>query len=139
MTSGSIRSIRELVISIQFDEDPPAIGEVLVANSPKRGLLLVDHLAEGNTAICLNVTGDETLVKNMPVQRTAKGIEIPVGDITIGRVLNALGHPLDGLPIKITAQTKMREIMKVPGKTASFKSSKREILETGLRVIDFFT
>src|SRR3982751_66592 len=100
MTTGSIRSVRELVVDIQFDEDPPMIGELLVAHSPSKGLLLVDHLNPGNIAVCLNVTGDETLQKNMPAERTGKGIEIPVGDITIGRVLDALGRPLDGEPYR---------------------------------------
>lgn len=139
MTSGSIRAIRELVIDIQFDDDPPGIGEVLVAQSPKKGLLLVDHLLEGNTAVCLNVTGDEFLQKNMAVERTNRGIEIPVGDITIGRVLNALGQPLDGMDMELKPDTKLRDIMKVPGRNSSFKASKSEIMETGLRVIDFFT
>jgi hypothetical protein len=38
MSAGSIRSIRELVINVQFDEDPPAIGELLIAQSPRRGM-----------------------------------------------------------------------------------------------------
>ncbi|MBX4188750.1 F0F1 ATP synthase subunit beta [Candidatus Saccharibacteria bacterium] len=139
MTNGAVRAIKELVVDVQFDEDPPNIGEVLIAQSPKKGLLLVDHLAEGNTAVCLNVTNDEFLQKNMAVTRTMKGIEIPVGDATIGRVLNALGRPLDGLDFKVQKDTPMREIMKVPGRTSNFKTSKRDMLETGLRVIDFFT
>jgi F-type H+-transporting ATPase subunit beta len=139
MTLGAIRSIRELVVNVQFDEDPPAIGELLIAQSPQKGLLLVDHLLPGNIAVSLNVTGDESLQKNMHVQRTNKGIEIPVGEITIGRVLNALGQPLDGLPLKVTADTKYRDVIKTPTKSSSFKSSKHDILETGLRVMDFFT
>lgn len=139
MSTGSISAIKDLVVDIQFDEEPPAIGEVLVAQSPKKGLLLVDHLVHGNTAVCLNVTGDVFLQRNMPVERTGKGIEIPVGDITIGRVLNALGRPLDGLEMKLKPDTPMREIMYIPNKNSSFKTAKRDILETGLRVIDFFT
>jgi F-type H+/Na+-transporting ATPase subunit beta len=139
MTTGSIRSIRELVVNIQFDEDPPQIGELLVAQSPEKGLLLVDHLLTGNVAVCLNINADETLQKSMPVQRTNKGIEIPVGDITIGRVLNALGHPLDGKPFDIPQGTKYKDVLRPPAASTSFKSSKTDILETGLRVIDFFT
>jgi F-type H+-transporting ATPase subunit beta len=139
MTVGSIRSIRELVVDIQFDEDPPSIGELLIARSPDRGLLLVDHLTTGNVAVCLNVTGDETLQKNMPAERTNKGIEIPVGDITIGRVLNALGQPLDGQPFDIKPDAKMRDVLRPPAAHSSFKSDKTDILETGLRVMDFFT
>jgi F-type H+-transporting ATPase subunit beta len=139
VTLGSIRSIRELVVHVQFDEDPPPIGELLVARSPRRGLLLVNNLAEGNVAVCLNVNNDDTLMKNMPAQRTNKGIEIPVGDITIGRVLNALGQPLDGLPLELDKSTPFKDVLKTPGRSGSFKSAKHDILETGLRVMDFFT
>ena len=139
MTTGSIRSIRELVVDIQFDDDPPSIGELLVAHSPAKGLLLVDHLNVGNVAVCLNVTGDESLQKNMSAERTGKGIEIPVGDITIGRVLDALGRPLDGQPFNPPAGTKYKDVIKPSAGSASFKSSKTDIIETGLRVFDFFT
>jgi F-type H+-transporting ATPase subunit beta len=139
MTSGAVRQIRELVVDIQFDEDPPLIGELLVAQSPGKGLLLVDHLTPGNIAVCLNVTGDETLQKNTPAQRTGKGIEIPVGDITIGRVLDALGRPLDGQPFEAPPGTKTKDVLRPPSSSTSFKSSKTDIIETGLRVFDFFT
>jgi F-type H+-transporting ATPase subunit beta len=139
MTAGSIRSIRELVVDVQFDDDAPAIGELLIAQSPERGLLLVDHLISGKIAVCLNVINDETLRKNMPAERTGHGIEIPVGDITIGRVLNALGRPLDGLPLNLPKDTKMRDVIRPPAASTSFKSDKRDILETGIRVMDFFT
>src|SRR5262245_4423986 len=137
--SGSIRSVRELVVNVQFDEDLPAVGELLIAESPMKGLLLVDHLLPGNVAVCLNVNNDTGLQKNMADQRTLKGIEIPVGNQTIGRILNALGKPLDGQPMERNAETKMRNIMQLPPRNNSFKAAKNEILETGLRVIDFFT
>ncbi len=139
MSTGSIRSIRELVVNVQFDEEVPGIGELLVAASPKRGLLLVDHLIPGNIAVCLNVNSDVSLQKNMLAERTMKGVEIPVGQPTVGRVLSALGQPLDGLPLQVTAQTKFKNILKLPGHSTSFKAAKYEILETGLKVIDFFT
>ncbi len=48
-------------------------------------------------AFCLNVRGDLRITKGMTVERTHKGIEIPIGEKTIGRILNALGDPMDGL------------------------------------------
>jgi F-type H+-transporting ATPase subunit beta len=139
MNTGSIRAVEELVVRVQFDEDAPRIGELLIAQSPNKGLLLVDHLMPGGIAVCLNVNNDVGLQKNMPAQRTMKGIEIPVGQPTVGRVLNALGHPLDGLPFDITPETKFKDILQLPKASTSFKAAKVDILETGLRVIDFFT
>jgi F-type H+/Na+-transporting ATPase subunit beta len=139
MSAGSIRSVEDLVVRVQFDDDVPAIGELLVAESPLRGQLLVDHLMPGNIAVCLNINSDVSLQKSMRAERTMKGIEIPVGQPTIGRVLNALGRPLDGLPMEVTSSTVFKNIMKLPPRNSTFKSAKLDILETGLRVIDFFT
>jgi F-type H+-transporting ATPase subunit beta len=139
MNPGSIRSVRELVVTVQFDDNMPSAGELLVANSPVQGLLLVNHLISGNIAVCLNVNSDTSLQKNMPVRRTMKGIEIPVGNQIIGRVLSALGQPLDGLPMERKPDSLYRNIMQLPPRNNSFTAAKHEILETGLRVIDFFT
>jgi len=136
--SAVIKTIRDLVVHVQFDEEGPDIGEVLLPKSLRRGSLLVDHLIDGNIAVCLNVLGDKSLQKNMEVERTGKGIEIPVGAATIGRVFDPLGRPLDGQPA-LSGDIKLRNIMQPPGRAISFKAAKNEILETGIKVIDFFT
>lgn len=135
---GSIRSIQELVVEVQF-ADEPEIGELLVADSPSRGLLLVESLADNSTAICLNIAGDTGLQKNMAAQRTGRGIEVPVGSKTVGRIFDALGRPLDGKEPADPKQVPFKNIMKIPPRSMSFTSDKPEILETGVKVIDFFT
>lgn len=137
MTSGVIRTIRGLVVAVAFDEDVPESGELLVPDSPRKGVLLVDHLADNNLAICLNVFEDKSLQKNMTVSRTGKGIEIPVGSSTIGRIFDAMGRPLDGL--EIADNLPRKDIMQVPLRSTSFKSAKNDLLETGIKAIDFFT
>jgi F-type H+-transporting ATPase subunit beta len=137
LPSGVIRSIRDLVVLVQFDEEGPDIGELLVVRNQSKALLLVNHLAENNLAICLNVLQDTTIQKNMPVDRSGRGIEIPVGNEIIGRVFDALGRPLDGQPMP--ANLKYRDITQIPPRGSSFTSTKPEILETGIKVIDFFT
>lgn len=136
--SGFIKSIRDLVVLVEFDQDGPDAGEVLLPKSGRRAPLLVDHLADNNIAVCLNVLGDTSLLKNMSVERTGKGIEIPVGTPTIGRVLDAMGRPLDGLP-PVAGDIKYKDIMQLPPRSVSFKAAKAEILETGIKVIDFLT
>lgn len=137
MSRGSVRAIRDLVVMVQFDDDAPGIGElVLVGNPPVP--LLVNHLISGKTAVCLNVTGDRLLQKNMSVETTGRGIEIPVGPATVGRVFSALGQPLDGQPFEKGKDTLTKDILQAPLHISSFKAEKADILETGLKVIDFF-
>lgn len=137
MTSGVIRYIRGLVVGVQFDSDGPEAGEVLVAANSTKAILLVDHLDDDNLAICLNVMNDLSLTKNMPAERTGRGIEVPVGNVTIGRVFDALGRPLDGQAMPKGPLT-LKNVMQLPARSALFSPGQPELLETGIKVIDFF-
>jgi len=139
MSVGYVVSIKDLVVRAQFDEEAPRIGELVVVENTYDTRLLVDHLEPGGIAFCLNVRSDRRIEKGMSVQTTGRGIEIPIGDPTIGRILDALGDPLDGLP-KIEGEGVLRkDILKLPGRNTEFTIAKPEILETGVKVIDFFT
>lgn len=139
MNKGHVISIKDLVVMVQFDEDGPRIGELVIVENGNNTKLLVDHLVPGNIAFCLNIKSDRVIEKGMTVLLTGKGIEIPVGDATIGRILDAVGDPLDGLPAITEDQAKRVDIMKLPTKSTNFDIAEPEILETGIKVIDFFT
>ena len=137
--AGVVVSIKDLVVRVQFDADPPEINEILAADNEQKTQLLVDHLEVGGIAFCLNVRTDRSLLKGDMVQRTGKGIEVPLGEPTIGRILNALGDPLDGQPAIGADEAKRKDIMKLPPRSSNFTVAKPEILETGIKVIDFLT
>ena len=137
--AGVIVSIKDLVVLAQFDEGMPNINELIIADNASKTQLLVDHLEPGGIAFCLNVRTDRSLEKGTRVERTGKGIEIPIGEKTIGRILNALGDPLDGLPAITAEEAPRKDIMQLPPRSTNFTVSKAEILETGIKVIDFFT
>jgi F-type H+/Na+-transporting ATPase subunit beta len=139
MSEGIVRSIRDLVIKVQFDEDPPLSGEIVIVQNELNSQLLVDSLLPGGIAVCLNIESDRTLQKGTKVKRSGKGIQIPTGPKTIGRVFDALGRPIDGQPPVEGADIKLREILKLPARSTNFTLAKPEILETGIKVIDFFT
>lgn len=138
MSHGVVRVIKDLVVHVEFEDEVPKIGELVVVDSKQKGLLLVDSLKAGNVAICLNIQTDRSIEKNMKVELTGKGIEVPVGDATIGRIFDALGRPLDGKP-GLDENNPTKNIFKLPPRSTSFKAAKPEILETGIKVIDFFT
>ena len=138
--AGKIVSVKDLVVRVRFDEDAPAANELILVDNGHGTQLLVDHIEDGGVAFCLNVRSESKLTKGMSAKRTNRGIEIPVGDATIGRVSNSLGDPLDGLDaINPEEASDVRDILKLPTKTTDFSGSKPEILETGIKVIDFFT
>lgn len=139
MSAGIVRSIKDLVVHVAFDEDMPELNELILIDNENKTPLLVDSLANGNTALCLNVRADRTIQKGMKVQRTNKSIEIPVGEELIGRVVDAMGAPIDGKPPIEGPNIQTRDIFRMPVGNANFSVTKPEILETGIKVIDFFT
>lgn len=139
MKPGIVVSMKDLVVRVAFEGDSPRIGEIILVDNGEDTSLLVDHLEPGGIAMCLNVRSSRNVQKGMRVKRTGKGIEIPTGELTIGRILDALGDPLDGLPPVSGENLVYKDIMKLPPRNKEFKVAKPEILETGIKVIDFFT
>jgi F-type H+-transporting ATPase subunit beta len=137
MSQGVVTTIKDLVIKVEFAEDLPAIGEVLIVQDELKSPILVEYLSDNMTAVCLNLRSSKQIQKAMPVLKTGHSIEIPVGSATIGRVFDALGEPLDGKEA-LPASNPRKNIFELPKKSSSFKSAKPEVLETGIKVIDFF-
>jgi F-type H+-transporting ATPase subunit beta len=137
VNQGVIRVVKDLVVIVTFDEDFPDIHELVLVDELDTPLL-IDSLQPGNQAICLNINSDRRLQKGMKVRRTGKSIEIPVGDELIGRVIDATGMPLDGQAPVLKAGGGSRSIFQVPAAGAGFGAVKPQILETGIKVMDFF-
>src|SRR3989344_3769559 len=137
--SGAISSIKDLIVQVAFDEDYPDIGEILIVDNENKTELLVERLELKGKVMCLNVRSDRSIQRNMKVERSHHGIEIVVGPDTIGRIFDPLGMPLDGLPDVDRANLKKKDILKLPPKSTNFEVQKPEILETGIKVIDFLT
>jgi F-type H+/Na+-transporting ATPase subunit beta len=137
MNQGIIRSVKDLIVNVVFDDQVPEVHEVVLVEGSDTPLL-VDSLQPGNIAICLNIQSDRSLQKGMSVKCTGKSIEIPVGDELIGRVVDTLGLPLDGqAPVGVT-KAGTRNIFRASQQSKGFGSVAPEILETGIKVIDFF-
>jgi F-type H+-transporting ATPase subunit beta len=136
--AGNVITIKDIVIRVQFDDDFPEVNELIKVENGHDTELLVDHLEPGGIAFCLNIRSDLRVMKGEKVSRLHKGIEIPIGEKTIGRVLNALGDSLDGEP-EVAADVLRKNILTLPPKSNNFSVAKPEILETGIKVIDFFT
>lgn len=137
MNQGIVKSIRDLIVVVEFDSDQPAIGEVIVVNNATNSLLLVERLLPEGATLCLNMRDDKLIQKNMTVSRTGRGLEIPADESCLGRLFDAFGQPLDGKPAPVTKTTK--NVFSTVASTQTFIPTKPEILETGIKVIDFFT
>ena len=139
MAAGAVAAARDLVVMVQFDTELPDIGELLLVQNQNRAVLMVDHLAKNKVAVCHNLLGDRSVQKRQPVERTGRSVEVPVGPATIGRILDALGRPLDGQPLEKSDQLSYKNIWQLPPRRMTFETAIPQILETGIKVIDFFT
>ncbi len=139
MSQGVVRAIHGLIVDVDFDDDMPAVNELIDVSNDQSSQLLVNSLEKGSRAICLNVNADSTIQKGMVVNTSGKSIEIPVDKQLIGRVVDALCRPIDGQPPIDEKNVKHRNIFLAPKNNHTFASADVEILETGIKVIDFFT
>ena len=105
-------------------------GELLEFPHGVRGMVL--NLEEGNVGVAL--LGDDHLIKEGDVvKRTSQIMSVPVGEGLLGRVVNALGVPIDGGPALTTTETRVVEL-KAPGIIT--RKSVHEPLQTGIKAID---
>lgn len=132
---GAIQAMRGLTIEVQILGEQPDVKELLTVEGQPEVFLEVGYFKNG-TAICLNLTGSQELRCGLNVFRSNRKVSVPVGVKTLGRVFNALGEPLDEGP----AVTEMLRPVSEPSGTNSYRhATKLELLQTGLKVIDFMT
>jgi F-type H+-transporting ATPase subunit beta len=134
--TGYILSIRGEVVEVEFYKNPPFIGEILVLEENPKAFFEVHSASAKNTFLCLSFTEPDKLFRGAKVKRTEKSLKVPVGKELLGRVIDIFGNPLDGLPpLEIKEK---RLIYQSPPPYQEIVSGK-ELIETGIKVIDFFT
>jgi F-type H+-transporting ATPase subunit beta len=132
---GVIQSLRGLMVEVQLIGERPDIKELLIVDNHPEVFLEVSFF-KVDTAICVNLTNSQVLRCGQKVARSHTKVTIPVGPNTLGRVFNALGEPLD----EGAVVNDDRRAISEPSGTKSYHSSQKlELLETGIKVIDFLT
>lgn len=135
MGAGKVREIIGAVVDVEFPRDQvPKIYDALKVANGKTELTLEvqQQLGDGVVrSIAMGVT--DGLKRNLKVSNTGKPIQVPVGDATLGRIMDVLGEPIDEQgPIKA------EEYRPIHNKAPKFdeQSASLELLETGIKVID---
>jgi F-type H+-transporting ATPase subunit beta len=132
---GIITTLRGLTVEVQIVGARPDVKELLSLEGHPEVFLEVNFF-RGSRAVCLNLNNDSVVRCGQKVSRTHTKVSVPVGPNTMGRVFNALGEPLD----KQEPILENRRPITEPTGTKSYRSSsKLELLQTGLKVIDFLT
>src|SRR4026209_1208012 len=103
---GRITQVIGAVIDVQFEGHLPAILNALETNNQGNRLVLevAQHLGE-NTVRTIAMDSPEGLVRGQEVLDTGSPIMVPVGDETLGRIINVIGEPVDEAgPVKAAAK-----------------------------------
>jgi F-type H+/Na+-transporting ATPase subunit beta len=131
---GRVTQVMGAVVDVQFEGHLPAILNSLETKNGGNRLVLevAQHLGE-STVRTIAMDATEGLVRGQEVTDTGQPIEVPVGDGTLGRIMNVIGEPVDEAgPIKAT---EMRPIH-APAPEYTEQSTEAEILITGIKVVD---
>ncbi|MBI3419875.1 MAG: F0F1 ATP synthase subunit beta, partial [Proteobacteria bacterium] len=103
-TTGSVTQILGAVVDVQFEGALPAILNALETQNDGKRLVLevAQHLGE-NTVRCVAMDSTDGLTRGAKVSDSGAPIMVPVGEGTLGRILNVIGEPIDERgPVKST-------------------------------------
>ena len=131
---GKITQVIGAVVDVQFDDQLPEILNALNTNNNGRTLVLevAQHLGE-NTVRTIAMDASEGLVRGQEVTDTGGPISVPVGNATLGRILNVVGEPVDEQgPVEATETRAIHQ----PAPAFAEQSTESEVLITGIKVID---
>jgi len=133
MSNGTVTQIIGAVIDVEFPKDNlPKVYEALTVDETGLVLEVQQQLGDG-VVRTIAMGASEGLKRGVSVSNTKQAIAVPVGEGTLGRIMNVLGEPIDEKG-KIDSDETMPIHRKAPSYEDQADSS--ELLETGIKVID---
>jgi F-type H+/Na+-transporting ATPase subunit beta len=132
--TGRVSQVIGAVVDVHFEGDlPPILNALETENQGKRLVLEVaQHLGE-STVRTVAMDSTEGLVRGQEVVDTGLPITVPVGDGTLGRIINVIGEPVDEAgPIKFSETRAIHQ----DAPLYTDQSTEAEILVTGIKVVD---
>ena len=132
--AGKICQVTGAVVDVQFEDHLPAILNALETENQGNRLVLevAQHLGE-NTVRTIAMDSTEGLVRGREVRDTGQPISVPVGDATLGRIMNVIGVAVDEAGPVVGAEDRP-----IHATAPSYvdQSTEAEILVTGIKVVD---
>ena len=131
---GKITQVIGAVVDVQFEDSLPEILNALTTENNGKALVLevAQHLGE-NTVRTIAMDATEGLVRGASVTDTGAPISVPVGNATLGRILNVIGEPVDEKgPVNASETRAIHQ----PAPEFEEQSTASEILVTGIKVVD---
>ncbi len=133
MSSGSIVEIIGAVVDVEFARDAvPKVYDALTIDGTQTTLEVQGQLGDG-VVRTIAMGASEGLKRGMPVVNTGSPITVPVGEPTLGRIMDVLGNPIDE---QGPVETQERWAIHRAAPSYAEQAGSTELLETGIKVID---
>ena len=132
---GRVTQVIGAVVDVSFpdNEIPKILNALEVENAnPRLVLEVAQHLGE-STVRTIALDSTEGLVRGAKVADTGAPIKVPVGEETLGRIMNVIGEPIDG---RGNIGEKMRLPIHTEAPKLTEQGSGQEVLVTGIKVVD---
>lgn len=133
---GKIISIQGQIIEVEFKDHQPSIHDILVLEDDESIKMQVAAPSSPTSFFCLSLYATSKLYRGLKVKNTKKPILVPAGIAALGRAMNIFGEPIDNLG-------SIKKDVELPiyshGLDYSQIVKHDEILETGIKAIDFFS
>lgn len=134
---GTISQVIGPVVDAKFAEGqvPEIYNALEISVDGKKLTLEVQQQLPGGIVRTIAMSSTDGLKRGMEVLDTGAGISVPVGKLTLGRIFNVLGEAVDG---KDQVKSEKKYEIHRPSPKFTEQSTKTEVLETGIKVIDLF-
>ena len=123
------------VVDVRFEQKhlPEILTALVIPLGEEKSLTVevMQHIGD-DVVRCVAMGATDGLVRGMKVINTRGPITVPVGENTLGRMFNVLGQPIDDMPFEATSRMPIHRA----APTFEQQTTQREILETGIKVID---
>jgi F-type H+-transporting ATPase subunit beta len=130
---GVIVSVRGSVVDVRFDEHLPPIYSILRAGTEKQIVIEVLAQRDAHHVRGIALTPTQGLARGMAVEDTGGPLKAPVGKAVLSRMFDVFGNTIDGEAA--LSDIEWRSVHRAPPPLAQ-RSTKSEIFETGIKVID---
>jgi F-type H+-transporting ATPase subunit beta len=132
---GQVVQVQGAVVDVAFnpDEMPEIFNALEIGSNGSKLVLEVQQHLGNNWVRCVAMSSTDGLRRGAEVLATGSAISVPVGPGTLGRIFNVLGEPIDG---RGPVQADVRYPIHRPAPEFDDQSTKTEVFETGLKVVD---
>jgi F-type H+-transporting ATPase subunit beta len=134
--TGRIVAIKGAMVDVHFPIDLPDIYNALIVQNEQQLMLEVFEHLTNHTVRCLSMLPTSGLQLGLAVVDTGDVLKVPVGPELLGRIVNVFGHPIDERGPINTVETAPIHVKSPPFSEVRPAS---DIIETGIKAIDFFT